>query len=221
MNDSSLNPVSMYALPIQDQDLALFETANDLPQTHTVVTFDLERINQAIAVQARQAQLQSDAHSALLLATLFRDDAHRHLEHLERAEAAAFALGQISYQRGRSAQQPFTDIALATAWNNGYNDAARQDVVVPPQNDIEARLWDEGIDTETGASQYALAAVALLRLADVSAQAKLRARAQRLAQEMLAYQDGQVPTPRRQQEIDRFLQLQTQRLAASLDFSGL
>lgn len=226
MNPTTFNPVSVYALPVEDQDLALFDSANDLPLSNTTVAFDHQRIDTAIERQARQAQLHSDAESAMLLAKLFRDNLFqesplRHLEHLERAEAAAYALGQHSYLRGRSVANPFAEIALMAAWNNGFTEAARQDVVVPvPGNEVEASLWNDGIDTDTGNSQYPLAAIALLRLSDLAATPRLKARAQRLAQEMLAYQQGSKPTPRRQQEIDRFLSLQTGRLAAAIDFSG-
>lgn len=220
MNDTLFNPLSLYSLPVEDEDLACFDLVNDLPLSNTAQAFDDTRIATTIEQQARRAQLQGDAESALMLATLFKDDAHRHLTHLETAEAAAFSLGEASYQRGESARNPFLDIALATAWNNGYAAAARQEVVVP-DNGLEASLWNDGIDTETGQSQYALAAIALLRLADITRQPRVKARAQRLAQEMLAYQQGETPTPRRQQEIDRFLGLQTRRLASSIDFNGL
>lgn len=220
MTETLFNPLSVYSLPVEDDDLTLFELVNDLPLSNTARSFDDTRITATIEHQARLAQLQSDAESALLLATLFKDDAHRHLSHLETAEAAAFALGEISYQPGVSARNPFLDIALATAWNNGYASAVRHEVVVP-DNGLEARLWNDGIDTETGQSQYALAAIALLRLADTTRQPRLKARAQRLAQEMMAYQQGDTPTPRRQQEIDRFLSVQTRRLASAIDFNGL
>jgi hypothetical protein len=220
MTDTLFNPLCVYALPVEDADLALFDPANDLPLSNTAQAFDDSRIAATIEHQARVAQLQSDAESALMLATLFKDDAHRHLAHLENAEAAAFALGEASYQRGTGAQNPFLDVALATAWNNGYVSSARQDVVVP-DNGLEARLWNDGIDTETGQSQYTLTAIALLRLAETTRQPRLKARAQRLAQEVLVYQQGEVPTPRRQLEIDRFLGLQTRRLASAIDFNGL
>lgn len=219
MSEGTFNPISFYAVPTQSADLALFDSANDLPMTNTAVAYDSKRIEAGIEFNARRAHLQSDAESALWLAILFKDDAHRHLEHLERAEAAAFNLGTLSFQRGRTTTNPFLDIALATAWYNGYNDAARHPNVVKPCNDLEAKLWNDGIDTETGDSHYELVALSLLRLADISDDPRATARAQRLAQEMLAYQQGVLPSPRRQQEIDRFLKLQTQRLAAAIDFN--
>lgn len=221
MNDSTFNPISIYVLPVEEQDLALFDGANDLPLSHATVAYDHQRIEASIEQKARQAQLQSDAESALLLAGLFKDDAHRYLEHLEHAEAAAFALGEISYQRRQRACNPFNDPALATAWNNGYTETARQDVALPLENDLEAKLWNEGIDTDRADSQFELAALVLLRLADLACQPRLRVRAERLAQEMLCYHQGMhAPSPRRQQEIDRFLQLQTRRLATAIDFTG-
>lgn len=218
MNKGTFNPVSFYALAVESSDLELFDMANDLPLINTAMAFDQQRIDAAIERAARQAQLQSDAESSLLLASLFKDDVYRHLEHLERAEAAAFALGALSYQPRRSASSPFADIALATAWNNGYSDAALKAIELP-DNALDAKLWNEGIDTETGDTLYELAALALLRLADIGASHHVCARAHRLAQEMLAYHQGASPSPRRQQEIDRFMRLQTQRLAATIDFT--
>lgn len=242
MNDSTFTPLSIYALPVEEEDLAFFDSANDLPIRHTTADYDHTRINANIEQKAREAQLQSDAESALLLAKLFRDDVHRHLEQLERAEAAAFALGQHSYQRNHRRQRndavrsPFTDYALSTAWNNGYTEAARSEVfhyeadrnqaartkiVAPAGNALEAKLWNEGIDTDRADTQFELAALVLLRLADTVCSLRSKVRAQRLAQEMLCYHQGDhVPSPRRQQEIDRFLQLQTRRLATAIDFTG-
>lgn len=216
MSEKSFHPVSFYAVPIESADIALFDPAYDLPMVKTAVAFNQQRIEASIEFNARRAQLQSDAESQLLLATLFKDDAHRHIEHLERAEASAFNLGQLSFRRGRTAQLPFADVALTTAWYNGYTEGARR---AGPEhnNELEAKLWNEGIDTETRNAHYELAALSLFRLADTSDDSKITTRAQRLAQEMLAYHAGILPSPRRQQEIDRFLQLQTQRLAAAVD----
>lgn len=246
MNDSTFTPISIYALPVEEEDLAFFDRANDLPISHAAADYDHKRIDANIEQKAREAQLQSDAESALMLARLFRDDAHRHLEQLEIAEAAAFTLGQHSYQINQRphgnygphgsygsqrnvsvVRSPFTDHALSTAWNNGYTEAARNqaacnEVVSPPVNALEAKLWNEGIDTDRADSQFELAALALLRLADTVSPPGLKVRAQRLAQEMLCYHQGaHTPSPRRQQEIDRFLQLQTRRLAAAIDFTSI
>lgn len=233
MNDSTFTPISIYALPVEEEDLAFFDKANDLPISHATAGYDHKRIDASIEQKAREAQLQSDAESALMLARLFRDDAYRHLEQLELAEAAAFTLGQHSYQCNHRTQRnvavvrsPFTDHALSTAWNNGYTVAARNEAAcnergAPPANALEAKLWNEGVDTDRADSQFELAALALLRLADTVSPPRLKVRAQRLAQEMLCYLQGaHAPSPRRQQEIDRFLQLQTRRLAVAIDFTS-
>ena len=105
MNDSSLKSASMYAFADTGSDLALFETANDLPRP----TPSSRLIWSASSGDCRAGPagtIAEDAHSALLLATLFRDDAHRHLEHLERAEAAAFAWVKSAISVGAAPNNP-------------------------------------------------------------------------------------------------------------------
>lgn len=198
-------------------DLAFFSADGDLFDPSCTHTFNSRSIDQTITDSAHRALQVCNAQAQLLLAQYQADTIEQMQAAREKAEAIAFALGQFDCDPERMRRNPFEEKPLRDAWDRGLQDARiqRKDHAM---NRLHHKFWEEGVDTEDIRSQFELCALQLYRMAASFERPEQAARAKRLAMEMCRYHDGETPSPRRQQEIDRFMARQAERLALALEF---
>lgn len=201
---------------IDDNDLKIFSEAMDLFAAGSLQTFNSIKFSKRIDMCAHRAQRVCDAQTQLVLAKM-ETCPERSLELKDRAQHIAFELGVKEYTGLEHPENPFEEIALQTAWDYGYSTAATQKKT-QQHADIERRIWEQGVDVENQGSQFDLAAVALYNIALHSQKPQVVERANRLAMEMCCYTEANPPTAQRQEEINRFMAMQSQRLANSIDF---
>ena len=199
------------------EDLALFSIEEDLFGPACTKTFDSRSIDQTITDSAHRALQVCNAQTQLLLAQYQAESIDQMNSARQKAEAIAFELGQFDYAPEQTRRNPFDEAPLQSAWERGLQDAQsnRRDQTM---NRLHTKFWEQGIDTEDTRSQFELCALQLYSLAAHLDDTQRAARAKRLAMEMCHYHSGETPTPKRQQEIDRFMAQQAERLALSLEF---
>lgn len=198
-------------------DLAFFSAEGDLFDPSCTYTFDSRTIDQTITDNAHRALQVCNAQAQLLLAQYQAETIEQMRATREKAEAIAFALGQFDFDPERLRRNPFEEKPLREAWDKGFRDAHlnRNDRTMAR---LQNKFWEQGVDTEDSRSQFELCALQLYRMALSLDRPEQAARAKRLAMEMCRYHDGETPSPRRQQEIDRFMARQAERLALALEF---
>lgn len=199
------------------KDLDYFSAAEDLFDPAWTRSLNTRSIDQTITDSAHRALQICNAQAQLLLAQYQAETVEDMKAALAKAEAIAFALGQFDCDPERLRRNPFEDELLRAAWERGMQDA-RLSRTEHPMDRLHHKFWEEGIDTEDIRSQFELCALQLYRMAASFSNPEQAARARRLAMEMCRYHDGETPTPRRQQEIDRFMARQAERLALELEF---
>ncbi|MCG8670071.1 MAG: hypothetical protein MI867_11700 [Pseudomonadales bacterium] len=211
----------LMSLRTDDSDITIFSEKDDLFSPDSLVKqFIQHRITHQINTSAYRAKLVVDAHAQLLLAQYQTDSAEAVIQHQQNAEGIAFHLGESEYDGISAPHNPFDHQALATAWNNGYSYRAQYG---KPQQQIELeqKLWEEGIDTESQNSQFELAAITLYTMALRTEQDSIAERCKRLAFEMASYGTELKPTPQRQHQLNQFLALQTERIAQAIEIEEL
>lgn len=198
-------------------DLNLFSPEEDLFGAACNRSFSTSSIDQTITDSAHRALQVCNAQAQLLLAQYRADNAQQMQEARAKAEVIAYQLGEFDFDPERLRRNPFDEAPLQAAWNAGF-EQARTNNRDRSLTRLQAKFWEEGIDTEDARSQFELCALELYRLATVLDHPEQAARAKRLAMEMCRYHAGETPTPRRQQEIDRFMSQQAERLVLALEF---
>lgn len=198
-------------------DLIVFSNQEDLFESPQIPTFDTHKLNATIASSAHRALQVCNALAQHMLAQYKSDNEEDiQIAHVK-AEHIAYDLGDSEYNPDAPKENPFEQPELAQSWQSGY-DHARSQKYRKPLNTLEKRIWENGIDTDDGRSQYELCALQLYKIAvelDSGADAE---RAKRLAMEMCRYHEGETPSEHRQSEIDRFMSIQAKRIALSIDF---
>lgn len=197
-------------------DLALFSREEDLIDPACSRNFDFRSIDQTITDSAHRALQVCNAQAQLLLAQYQTDTVEHMRSARQRAETIAFNLGQFDYDPENPRRNPYDEPILQKAWEKGHEDARsqRRD---RSYSRLQDKFWEQGIDTEDSRTQFELCALQLYRLAGQLDAPEQAARAKCLAMEMCRYHEGTIPSPRRQQEIDRFMALQAKRLALALE----
>lgn len=198
-------------------DLAFFSIEGDLFDSSCTHSFNSRSIDQTITDSAHRALQVCNAQAQLLLAQYQAETVEQMQTAREKAEAVAFALGQFDFDPERLRRNPFDEKPLREAWDRGLQDA-RLNSNDRTMTRLQNKFWEEGVDTEDARSQFELCALQLYRMAVTFSRPDQAARAKRLAMEMCRYHDGETPNPRRQQEIDRFMARQAERLALALEF---
>ncbi len=204
-------------MTIEPADLAFFSKEEDLFDAACTQTFESRSIDQTITDSAHRALQVCNAQAQLLLAQYQADTVEQMHAARAKAEAVAFALGQFDFDPERLRRNPFEEKPLRDAWDKGQQDA-RANRSDRAMTRLQNKFWEQGIDTEDSRTQFELCALQLYRLAATLDRPEQAARAKRLAMEMCRYHDGESPSPRRQQEIDRFMARQAERLALALEF---
>ncbi len=204
-------------MTIEPADLSLFSIEEDLFGPTCTSTFDSRSIDQTITDSAHRALQVCNAQAQLMLAQYQSDTADSMLCARAKAEAIALELGKFDFDPSVHRRNPFDEKPLRDAWELGYVEA-KANQRDRSMSRLSAKFWEEGVDTEDLRSQFELCALQLYRLAAKLEQSEQAARAKRLAMEMCRYHAGETPTPRRQQEIDRFMACQAERLALELEF---
>lgn len=202
---------------VDARDLDLFSPQEDLFEPVNTKTFNTARIDQAISDSAHRALQVCNAQAQLMLAQYQTHTVENMLCARQRAEQIARELGEFDYDPDEPRANPFDEAVLRDAWQQGFA-RAREQKRSHPMTVLHNKLWDEGIDTENTRSQFELCALQLFALAADLDPGRKAERAKRLAMEMCRYQEGELPSPQRQREIDRFMAQQAERLAAELDF---
>ena len=202
---------------VDASDLDLFSPQEDLFEPLNTKTFNTGRIDRAIADSAHRALQVCNAQAQLMLAQYQTHTVDNMLCARKRAEQIARDLGEFDYDPDQPSTNPFEEAPLRAAWEQGFTQA-RAERRSHPMTVLKNKLWDEGINTEDTRSQFELCALQLFALAADLPPGRMAERAKRLAMEMCRYQEGETPTSQRQQEIDRFMATQAERLAAELDF---
>ena len=110
---------------------------------------------------------------------------------------------------------PFSTTNLQHAWDNGFVHSAN-DNKNKAHNALDQRLWNCTTKDDSHSTQYSLAALALFTISENSISTAVRARASCLANELLTYDENNLPSEQRQQEIDQFLSVQSLRLAKEI-----
>ena len=198
-------------------DLNLFSADEDLFGADCDRSVNLLSIDQTITDSAHRALQVCNAQAQLLLAQYQSDTIEEMQAARARAEAIAYQLGEFDFAPERPRQNPFDEAPLRAAWDAGYAQArsTRPDRSL---NRLQTKFWEQGIDTEDTRSQFELCALELYRLAAQLDHPEQAGRAKRLAMEMCRYHDGLTPSSKRQQEIDRFMAQQAERLLLALEF---
>ncbi len=204
-------------MTIEPADLAFFSKEEDMFDPSCTQTFDSRSIDQTITDSAHRALQVCNAQAQLLLAQYQAETVEEMHAAREKAEAIAFALGQFDFDPERLRRNPFEEAPLRDAWDQGQQDARanRRDRSLTR---LQNKFWEQGIDTEDSRTQFELCALQLYRLAAGLDRPEQASRAKRLAMEMCRYHEGATPSPRRQQEIDRFMARQAERLALAIEF---
>ncbi len=202
---------------VATDDLNYFSDTEDLFSASLAPAFNSVRLNQTINYSAHRALQVCNAQAQLLLAKYQTDNVEDMKVARVKAEHIAYDLGDAEYEPHQSRDNPFEEAILAKAWQAGY-ESAREARRFRPMVQIEKKYWEEGVNTEDARSQYELCGLQLFRIASRLAKGDQAERARRLAMEMCRYHEGETPSNQRQQEIDRFMARQAERLATSLDF---
>ena len=203
---------------IEVADLQFFSVALDLLKDQQAPTFDTKRLNDSIAQSAHRAVQVCNATAQQMLAQYRPNPDQTDDQDIAqvKAEHIAFDLGFQEYSPDRAIDNPFDEPLLAQAWQDGVNSARQKDHHSPMQ-ELEEKLWEQGIDTEDSRSHYELCALQLYKIAARLGIGPEAERAKRLAMEMCRYFEGESPTPSRQTEINRFMAAQTARMAEILE----
>lgn len=204
-------------ITIEPADLAIFSLQEDLFGTACTKTFNSSSIDQTITDSAHRALQVCNAQAQLMLAQYQSDTVDHMLCARTKAEDIAYKLGEYDFDPERLRRNPFEEKPLRDAWDKGFQEA-RNNGRDRSLTRLQNKFWEEGINTEDARSQFELCALQLYRLAAELKQPEQAARAKGLAMEMCRYHEGETPTPRRQQEIDRFMARQAERLALALEF---
>ncbi len=207
---------SKYDLGTEHQDLEVFSPEEDLFSESSTQVFNSVKLSKKLDMSAERAKKVCDAQTQLMLAKLESDE-EKAIDLKDKAQHIAFELGLREYLGLSQPENPFEDPSLKSAWDYGYTTAATQKKT-QQHADIERKVWEEGIDTENQNSQFELAAVSLYNIALNTDSPEIATRANLLAMEMCCYNEGQVPTEKRQAEINRFMALQSERLIKDIDF---
>lgn len=204
-------------MKVETTDLDLFSEQEDLFCAASTKVFNTIRIDQTITNSAHRALQVCNAQAQLLLAQYQTERVDHMLSARQKAERIAFGLGEFDYEPGENRVNPFDEAALREAWQQGQ-EHARVNQRSQSLTRLQNKFWEDGVDTEDSRSQFELCALQLYALAATSGNPQQAERAKRLAMEMCRYHEGEAPSTRRQQEIDRFMACQAARLASELDF---
>lgn len=202
---------------IEERDLDVFTLAQDLFSETADQAFNSIKISKKLDMSAHRAKKVCDSQTQLMLAKLETDNPERIIELKDKAQHIAFELGLTEYTGLTQPSNPYEEEALRSAWDYGYTTAATQKKT-QQHADMERKVWEQGIDTENENSQFEIAALALYNIAITTPDSQIADRANRLAMEMCCYNEGSIPSAIRQEEINRFMARQSQRLAQSIDF---
>ena len=204
----------------EDTDISVFNPQDDLFAADSLVQrFNQRLICNQIDTSAYRAKMVVDAQAQLLLARFQADSPEQIVTLHEKAESIAYDLGRHEYNGIETPDNPFEDEALASAWNNGYSRSAHLQKPLQ-QLELEKKVWEQGIETDTENSQFELAAIALYELALRTKNPDTSARCKRLAFEMASYNSQHLPTPKRQQQLNLFMARQTERIANEIDWDS-
>ncbi|MCG8315691.1 MAG: hypothetical protein MI976_20980 [Pseudomonadales bacterium] len=202
----------------EDADIAVFNPQDDLFSSDSLVQrFNQRLISNQIDCSAYRAKMVVDAQAQLLLARFQAESPDQVITHHDKAESIAYDLGRHEYNGIDKPNNPFEDEALSNAWDNGYTRSAHHQKPLQ-QIELEKKVWEQGIETDSENSQFELAAIALYELALRTKNSETSARCKRLAFEMASYDSQHLPTPKRQHQLNLFMARQTERIANEIDW---
>lgn len=205
-------------------DLNMFSAVEDCQQWETPAASSTNLLDMQIEHNSNRALMVSDATTQLMLATLEEEGSPQQLQRHEQAEQLAYDLGlkefsstsQLS-KKYASVDNPFTQLNLQQAWDNGFTRGAI-DYKNANQKLLDTQLWGSTNQSTQHQTQYAIAALTLFNIAESTDDTSIQFRATQLANEMIHYSAQNPPSPQRQLEIDQFLSKQASQLAEDLGF---
>lgn len=205
----------------EDQDISVFTPEDDLYSPESLVKeFNHSKISRNIDSKAYRAKMVVDAQAQIMLARYQAETPDQEISYQDKAEAIAYELGQAEFNGIDTPDNPFSDSALAGAWDNGYTQSAR---IGKPRNQLqlEQKFWEQGIDLDSDTSQFELAAITLFNMALRSKDPAVAERCKRLALEMASYSSQQRPSAKRQRQLNQFMALQSERIAQAIEMATI
>lgn len=201
---------------IDPQDLNLFSDQEDLFDSEQTQPYT-KRLDETIASSAHRALQVCNAQAQWVLAKYKTENDEEMKVARVKAEHIAFDLGHEEFDPQEHKINPFEEPILREAWQAGWDHATKTKPSKPLMK-LENKYWEEGVNMDDARSQYELCALRLFKIAAELDGSEESERAKRLAMEMCRYHEGESPSNNRQQEIDRFMSRQAERIAEAIDF---